>query len=205
LTKKKKLDKIYTHKNLGEITITKKKRNKNIRLSIRKEKIRVSIPFFVSYTKAIQFITKNESWINHTLATQKSNRESLEAQHKVLPCLNTTTEIEEARKTARLILEPRLASIAIKYGFKYNKVGIKNNKSNWGSCSSKRNINLNIRLIYLPEILADAVILHELAHLHHLNHGPRFHQELDTLIKDYTNNLYTEKRAFKELLEWHLY
>jgi len=199
------LDKIYTHRDLGEIKISKNKRNKHIRLSIRKEEIRVSIPYHVSYNRAIEFITKNESWINNTLEKQKNRREFIAEHQNVLPVLNTKKEIENARKEAKLILEPRLANIALKYGFKYNRVCIKNNKSNWGSCSSKKNINLNIRLIYLPEILADSVMLHELVHLHHMNHGPRFHKELDRLLKDYTNNSYTEERASKELLEWHLY
>ena len=55
--------------------------------------------------------------------------------------------------------------LACRFGFKYARVFIKHNLTNWGSCSSKGNINLNLNLLRLPEHLADYVILHELCHL----------------------------------------
>lgn len=59
--------------------------------------------------------------------------------------------------------------------FRYNRVAFKNNRTNWGSCSARGNLNLNIHLAELPEELADFVIIHELCHLVHPNHGPQFH------------------------------
>lgn len=65
--------------------------------------------------------------------------------------------------------------------FAYNEITIKNNKSNWGSCSSKNNINLNMHLVELPEELIDFVITHELCHLVYHNHSEKFHALLDAL------------------------
>ena len=83
--------------------------------------------------------------------------------------------VESLRAQAKKELPPRLAELAAQHGFKYNKVFIKNNISNWGSCSSLGNINLNLRLVELPSELQDYVMLHELCHLRYLNHGREFH------------------------------
>ena len=82
--------------------------------------------------------------------------------------------VESLRAQAKKELPPRLAELAAQHGFKYNKVFIKNNISNWGSCSSLGNINLNLRLVELPSELQDYVMLHELCHLRYLNHGREF-------------------------------
>ena len=88
-------------------------------------------------------------------------------------------EVEKLRSEAKESLPPRLRELADFHGFQYNRVFIKNNISNWGSCSSKGNINLNLRLVTLPEELRDYVILHELCHLKYLNHGKDFHALLE--------------------------
>ena len=75
----------------------------------------------------------------------------------------------------------------------YNKVFIKNNRSNWGSCSFKGNINLNMHLVNLPDELRDFVIIHELCHLVHRNHGAQFHRLVDAACggkeKEYSRQL----------------
>ncbi|MBR1576648.1 MAG: DUF45 domain-containing protein [Bacteroidales bacterium] len=93
-------------------------------------------------------------------------------------------DVERLRKDAKLVLPARCGALAERYGFCFNRVFIKHNRSNWGSCSSKRNINLNLNLVRLPAELRDYVILHELCHLQEMNHGPRFHQMLEALCLD---------------------
>lgn len=90
-----------------------------------------------------------------------------------------TPEVEQLRARAKVQLPPRLKELADAHGFTYNRVVIKNNISNWGSCSAKGNINLNLRLLTLPQELQDYVMLHELCHLKELNHSPRFHALLE--------------------------
>ena len=89
--------------------------------------------------------------------------------------------VEALRAQAKRELPPRLAALAAQHGFTYNKVFIKNNVSNWGSCSSLKNINLNLRLVTLPQELQDYVMLHELCHLRYLNHGKEFHALLESV------------------------
>ena len=88
---------------------------------------------------------------------------------------------EVLREEAKILLPQKLSYFAEQYGFKFRKVTIKHNSSNWGSCSRAGNINLNLNLIRLPEPLCDYVLLHELCHLKEPNHGPRFHALLERL------------------------
>ena len=78
----------------------------------------------------------------------------------------------------------RLAELASRYGFVYNRVAIKHNSTNWGSCSSKNNINLNLNIVRLPSVLRDYILLHELCHLRHHDHGEGFHLLLEHVLTD---------------------
>lgn len=104
--------------------------------------------------------------------------------------------IETLRKEAKIILVDRTRELATKNGFDINEIRIKNMQSRWGSCSIKGNINLNLHLMRLPKHLSDYVILHELAHTKHHNHGPLFWQELDKHVKN-------SKALAKELKSWN--
>ena len=99
--------------------------------------------------------------------------------------LKETPEVAELRKQAKAYLPERLAELAAEHGFSYNQVRIKHNVSNWGSCSVKGNINLNLNLMRLPQDLQDYVMLHELCHLRHMNHGPKFHALLESVCPDH--------------------
>ena len=105
-------------------------------------------------------------------------------------------QVERLRAQAKTELPPRLAQLAAQHGFHYNKVFIKNNVSNWGSCSSLGNINLNLRLVQLPSELQDYVMLHELCHLRYLNHGPEFHALLESVCPGH-RDLARQLRAYR--------
>lgn len=92
--------------------------------------------------------------------------------------------VDILRREARALLPEKLAFLAGKYGFVYNRAAVKHNSSNWGSCSSKGNININLNLVRLPELLCDYVLLHELCHLKHPDHGQGFHALLEQLCAD---------------------
>ena len=92
--------------------------------------------------------------------------------------------VELLREEASALLPEKLSRLAARYGFSYGRVCIKHNSSNWGSCSARGNINLNLNLVRLPEALCDYVLLHELCHLRYLDHGPRFHELLERLCAD---------------------
>jgi len=103
------------------------------------------------------------------------------------------------RKEAKAFLPFRVAHLAEKYGFSYNRVFVKNIKTRWGSCSGKNNINLNIHLMRLPDHLIDYVILHELVHTLHRNHSRSFWNALDKLCGD-SHRLRKEMRSYSIML-----
>ena len=110
--------------------------------------------------------------------------------------LAETPEVAELRRQAKAYLPGRLAELAAQHGFSYNQVRIKHNVSNWGSCSAKKNINLNLNLMRLPEELQDYVMLHELCHLKYMNHGKEFHALLESVCPDH-KTLRTRLRDYK--------
>lgn len=85
------------------------------------------------------------------------------------------------QKEAEKILFPRVNEISARTGLTFRKVSIGNALTRWGTCSSQNDIILSCRLLLLPDHLVDFVILHELCHIAHKNHGPKFHALLDKL------------------------
>jgi predicted metal-dependent hydrolase len=96
----------------------------------------------------------------------------------------------EAKETLPLIVD----QLAKEFGFKYRKITIKNARTRWGSCSSNNNINLNLHLIRLPDELIKHVILHELVHTQHKNHGKNFWKRFEEI----ENNLKEKIVALKQ-------
>lgn len=88
-------------------------------------------------------------------------------------------------KKARDYLPYRLEYYAKLYGYSYDKCRLTHANTRWGSCSSKKTISLNIGLMKLPEQLRDYVILHELAHLNHMDHSKAFWAEVGLHDKNY--------------------
>lgn len=82
-------------------------------------------------------------------------------------------------------LPARVSELAANHGFRFGRVRVKNQKTRWGSCSSKGNINLNLRLMMAPERAIDYVITHELCHLQVLNHSPAFWALVERCFPDY--------------------
>ena len=89
------------------------------------------------------------------------------------------------RGLAQDYLPGRLDALASELGLPYRQLRIKNQKTRWGSCSAKRNINLNLRLMMTPDAAIDYVIIHELCHLRHLNHSPAFWRLVGSRCPDY--------------------
>jgi len=109
---------------------------------------------------------------------------------------------DESSETISLILKswykkrfmevalPRLNYFSDKYNLKVNQVRVKEQKTLWGSCSSKNNINLNYLLIMAPIKVIDYVIVHELVHTIHKNHSVKFWQEVETIMPRYKEARY---------------
>ena len=100
------------------------------------------------------------------------------------------------RKEANEYLPQRTEQLAAFHGFAYCGVTVKNVTSRWGSCSSTNHINLNIHLVRLPQHLLDYVILHELTHTVHKNHGKHFWQSLNKITGGNAKRLAAEMKQY---------
>jgi len=112
--------------------------------------------------------------------------------------------IDALKFRARERLEPRLESLAARHGLHYRRVGWRNQKSRWGSCSTSGSISLNVRLLFVPTELVDYVMAHELAHLRHPDHSPAFWHFVGQLFPDFRIARAVLRQAAGRVPEWLL-
>ncbi len=92
------------------------------------------------------------------------------------------------RELARKHISKQAQNFAKEFGFSFNKIAIKSQRTRWGSCSSKKNLNFNWMLIFTPKKCIDYVVIHELAHTKEMNHGRDFWDLVRECMPDYTEH-----------------
>ena len=170
-------EKIYVDPEIGQVTFRKSMRSRSMSIRVHPLKgVSVSVPYILPYAAAQAFFMMRRGWVLETMVRQRERYKDVR--------LPSDEEIEKLRRQAKEMLPGRLAELAKRYDFVYNRVTIKHNASNWGSCSSKANINLNLNIIRLPHVLQDYILLHELCHLRHQDHSHAFHLLLEHVLTD---------------------
>ncbi len=160
---------------MGPILFERSKKAKRLSISVKPFKgVRVAVPYGLSFKEAAQFAQTKADWIKiHSEKMKQYEREYNFRQ-------DTADEIDRAK--AKTLLTMRLKQLAKNNGFSYNRVFIRNQKTRWGSCSSKNNISLNMKLVKLHDELIDYIILHELVHTRKKDHSKAFWAEMDKLV-----------------------
>lgn len=173
----KEFEKIISYPEIGSVTFRKSVRSRGISIRVHPLKgVSVTFPYIMPYAAAQAFFMLRREWVLETIAKQKEKYRDVR--------IPSSAEVEALRRKAKEELPGRLAELASRYGFSYNRVVIKHNATNWGSCSSKSNINLNLNIVRLPRVLQDYILLHELCHLRHQDHGHAFHLLLEHVLTD---------------------
>lgn len=174
---------IIEDKEFGEVIVRKNSFSSGVRFSISTSgRLAISAPKYVNTFLIKRILNQNREVIKQKLPLKDpSAQRARDAKKKLL------------MKKAREYLPYRLEYHAKLYGYSYAKVRLSHAGTRWGSCSSTRTISLNIGLMQVPEPLRDYVIIHELAHLNHMDHSSAFWAE----VAEHDPHYKTHRRQLK--------
>ncbi len=156
-------------------------RRKTVSLQIAEDgHLIVRAPLRCSDKDIVSFIERSEKWIKtHTAKVLQHNRE--------LEQLESFSEqdIHDMAQKALEAIPERVKFYAEKLGVTYGRITIRNQRTKWGSCTSKGNLNFNCLLMAAPPEVLDSVVVHELCHLLHMNHSKEFYTAIYSVFSDY--------------------
>lgn len=127
-----------------------------------------------------RFVSEKSYWIEKTLKRLSDAKESLDGAEPLSP-----EEIKRLSKEALDYIPKRVEYFAPIVGVEYGRITVRNQKTRWGSCSGKKNLNFNCLLMLTNEKVIDYVVVHELCHLKEMNHSKNFWAEVERVLPDY--------------------
>lgn len=175
-----------TGKNIS-YTLRKSARARRMSISVSCEgKVAVTIPSrLIAYNeggidKLIEnFVLEKWEWIKKALVKFSSLPEWQKKKYTREDYLNN-------KEAVRILVQSRLEYFNQFYGLSWERIAIRDQKSRWGSCSKRGNLNFNYKLLWLPAELQDYIIVHELCHLRELNHSKRFWTLVAKTLPEYS-------------------
>ena len=154
---------------------------RTIVIEIRDGRVIVRAPQRMSKAEIERFVASKADWINKHLEAAKK-RQSVPVQSF------TAAESQQLADAALQDIPQRVRKYAAIIGVTVGRITIRNQKTRWGSCSSKGNLNFNCLLMLCPEEVRDYVVVHELCHRKELNHSSRFWYEVARVMPDYAQH-----------------
>lgn len=164
------------------VTVVRSKR-KTIAIQVNSDQsVIVRAPLRVPQSEIDRILKEKDSWIKKHIKKMQDRQEELASDdvHRI-----TEEELKALAKKAHRDIPQRVALYAEQIGVDYGRISIRNQKTRWGSCSSKGNLNFNCLLMLAPEEVIDYVVVHELCHRKHMNHSKAFWNEVATIIPNY--------------------
>lgn len=151
---------------------------RTIAVEIKGGRVIVRAPLRMSKVEIEKFISSKADWIKRHLEVSR--------QRQIVQKESFTPEqIQQLADAALLDIPQRVCKYAAIIGVTVGRITIRNQKTRWGSCSSKGNLNFNCLLMLCPEEIRDYVVVHELCHRKELNHSARFWTEMARVMPDY--------------------
>lgn len=170
------MPKIILHGQEIEYSVRRSEKARCMRMTISCDaNLDLVLPNRLSYEYGEKFILEKANWIIKKIKFFKERNDSLLVSGKY----------KDDKIKAINFAEERLNYYNKFYNFFYNKIFVKNHKAIWGSCSIRNNLNFNYRIIFLPQELADYIIVHELCHLKEMNHSMRFWMLVEKIFPDH--------------------
>lgn len=146
--------------------------------------VTVRAPVSLPGTEIERILQEKKGWIRKALKRYEEENAIYEKEN-IEPL--TDAEIEELTDRARKYIPDRVSLLSEIVDVTYGKITIRSQKTRWGSCSSRGNLNFNCLLMLAPPEVTDYVIVHELCHRKEMNHSKKFWQEVKKIIPDYKN------------------
>ena len=140
----------------------------------------VRVPLRATKEQIEKFIADNQAWIEKHLKAMEERQEKLASVEKL-----TIDEIRFLADEALKVIPERVHYYAPLLGVTYGRITIRNQRSRWGSCSARKNLNFNCLLMLTPPEVIDSVVVHELCNLKEMNHSERFYAEVLSVFPDY--------------------
>ena len=163
-----------------EVEFKRYLKSKHIRISIRRNgDVLVTYPFWSSRKVAEKFVNERKNWI------KKHVSDILSGRKKSILSKGGRKDYLEKKEFARKIIKEKIEKFNKYYNLKIGRIAIRNQRSRWGSCSSKKNLNFNYRVVYLPDQYLEYLVVHELCHLKQMNHSKKFWSLVEESIPNY--------------------
>lgn len=143
-------------------------------------KLEVRGPYGLTGAQVQRLLTEKAQWIEKHMKRMEEQKK----QRRVIVPL-TEEEIRSLAQQAAQVIPERAAFFAERIGVDYGRITIRNQKSRWGSCSSKGNLNFNCLLMLTPPEVLDYIVVHELCHRKEMNHSPKFWAEVERILPHY--------------------
>jgi hypothetical protein len=143
-------------------------------------KVIVRAPMHMSRATIDGFVEEKADWIESSLRKMEMRRKERDALEKL-----SEKELGRLAQQAADVLSKKVKLYAGQMGVKYGKITIRNQKTRWGSCSSKGDLSFNCLLMLAPEKVQDYVVVHELCHRRQMNHSAQFWNEVAAIMPDY--------------------
>ena len=166
-----------------EVEIIRSKR-RSMAIQIRTDgSVVVRVPMHASDRAIKRFVSAHARWIADNRGQMFERRKKLADNPYDIPAWESLSAAD--KKIAKQKIMEHVDYYARRMEIDYGSISMRNQKSRWGICSSKVNLNFNYRLAYLPEELLDYVVVHELAHRRHMDHSAAFWEEVETYYPAY--------------------
>ena len=154
-------------------------KRKTLGIEVNRElEVIVRVPLFVSKRRIEKFVCEHEKWV------EKAKLKVAEAV-KNRPPEPTAPEIQALKQKAREIIPDRVLYYSNLTGLTPTAVKITSAKKRYGSCSGKNSLCFSYLLMRCPQNAIDYVVLHEIAHIKHKNHGRQFYSFIEKYMPDY--------------------
>jgi len=153
---------------------------KSIAIELKPDSILVRAPKGMSRQEINAFLESKRSWMEKHLAKMQERQEALGPMEPF-----TMEEIHELADKALVVIPEKVKKYAPIVGVTYGRITIRNQRSRWGSCSGKGNLNFNCLLMLFPDEVIDYVVVHELCHRKHMNHSAAFYAEVERVFPEY--------------------